>query len=327
MTSEQLPLVYFGKLPSRGDFVRARHHIAETNAIDHWVSQAMAVSGTILSEKTAAAKEMVFLHFSHVDTVSKQVITGLLLPSHDSSGRRYPVIGFSLMHLDKPKIWMNYLPIKSMALWDEIQQALMTAKQATDGAQMIEHLNACMLSIDKNASTQYYDFINTVSLTDLAILMDSDKSKLVEQIIATGLLFLPTYSKGFSGLNKVIHWTLPADKTQAIYMATFWHDLIHGFYQPHQLPLNTYLYRSAERYQLLMSFTKPDGELLSQLADSDTHQDNGEPDDWVTIAKSAWTQSYIDNDIGLSRFNNLLLQDDLALYEVRQLFKTIFLAQ
>ena len=44
MTSESLPLVYFGQLPARGDFVRARSHISETNDIDTWVSQALTAS-------------------------------------------------------------------------------------------------------------------------------------------------------------------------------------------------------------------------------------------------------------------------------------------
>ena len=50
MTPEFLPLVYFGKLPARGDFVRARSHISEINTIDEWVSQALAVSENISSE-------------------------------------------------------------------------------------------------------------------------------------------------------------------------------------------------------------------------------------------------------------------------------------
>lgn len=328
MISECLPLVYFGKLPSRGDFVRARNHLPETNAIDQWVSQAIALSGSILPEPLAndnANKESPFLYFSHVDTVSNQIITGVLLPSQDSSGRhrQYPVIGFGVIHGDNPKNWMKYLPVKSMPLWNDIQQALLVAKQASDSAQMIEQLNACQLTIDNHASTQYYDFINTVSLQQIAVLMDVTKSQLVQQIIATGLLFLPTFSKGFAGLNKIIHWSLPTSKSQAIYLATFWHDLIHGFYQPHQLSLNTYLYQGVERYKLLMSFIKPDGQLLSQLAASEADAVEGYPDDWVAIASSDWTQGYIDNDIGLSR----LSQDDLSLYEVRQLFKRTFLAQ
>uniref|UniRef100_UPI0026222B73 TagF domain-containing protein n=1 Tax=uncultured Psychrobacter sp. TaxID=259303 RepID=UPI0026222B73 len=48
MTSESLPLVYFGKLPARGDFVRARSHISETNDIDTWVSQALTASEYLL---------------------------------------------------------------------------------------------------------------------------------------------------------------------------------------------------------------------------------------------------------------------------------------
>lgn len=326
MIPETLPLIYFGKLPARGDFVRARTHINETNLIDQWVSQALTVSGSILDESAASnlpSQNLHFLNFSHVDTATNQIMTGVLIPSHDSSHRTYPLIGFGVIHLNKPKSWMNYLPIKSQALWDNIYAALNSAKAQTDDIQVTDNLNDCLLIVDKNASTHYYDFINTTTLQDIAVLMEITKQQLVQQIIATGLLFLPTFTKGFNGLNKSICWALSANKTAAIQLATFWHDLISGFYQPHQLYLNTYLYRVSGHYRLLLNFSKPDGHVLSQLSS----RENSYPEDWVIIAHSDWTQSYINEDIGLSRFNKVLLQDNLYLYDTKQLFKQTFLAQ
>lgn len=325
MTPESLPLIYFGKLPARGDFIRARSHVNETNAIDQWVSQALTTES--VCEASTPQKgfltDSLILNFSHIDTAANTIITGVLLPSHDSSDRHYPLIGFSLIHLDKPKSWMNYLPIKSLSLWEHTYKALSTAQSQTNSDQASDVLNNCRLPIDKHASTRYYDFINTTTLQDVSGLMSIDKAQLIQQIIATGLLFLPTFTKGFSGLNKTICWSLTGDQTSAVFMATFWHDLIHSFYQPHELCLNTYLYRSADHYQLLLSFSKPDGHVLSEL----THSEDAYPEDWVAITNSAWTQDYIDEDIGLTRFNKILLQDDLYLYDTRQLFKKIFLAQ
>ncbi len=328
MTAESLPLIYFGKLPARGDFVRARAYMTETNTIDQWVSEALTHSDSLLSEspdevENGNSDTLSFLNFSHVDTASQHIVTGVLLPSHDSSHRNYPLIGFGVLHLDKPKTWMNYLPIKSMTIWNEAYELLNIAKSETDSQLATEALNQSQLSINNNASTYYYDFINTTTLQDMAILMNLSKSKLIQQIIATGLLFLPTFTKGFGSLNKAIYWTLTSDRTNAIHMATFWHDLISGFYQPHQLYLNTYLYRIANCYHLLLSFTPPNGQLLNQLSPYRDHY----PDDWVVIAESEWTQSYIAEDIGLSRFHKILSQDDLYLYDTRQLFKKIFLAQ
>nr|WP_317200887.1 type VI secretion system-associated protein TagF [uncultured Psychrobacter sp.] len=326
MTPDSLPLVYFGKLPARGDFIRARVHISETTLIDQWVSEALTRSKSILNESiddNSSLNAAQFLNFSHVDTAANQIMTGVLIPSHDSSHRQYPLIGFGLMHVDKPKLWMNYLPIKSLKIWDDTHAALSAAKSQADSTQATDDLNHCSLTIDKNASTHYYDFINKTTLQDIAASMAIDKLQLVQQIIATGLLFLPTYSKGFNSLNKTICWCLPADKAGAIFMATFWHDLISGFYQPHQLYLNTYLYRDTDHHCLLMNFSKPDSRVLSQL----TSTTDERPDDWVVIAQSEWTQGYIDDDIGLTRFNKILMQDDLYLYDTRQLFKQIFLAQ
>jgi hypothetical protein len=72
-----------------------------------------------------------------------------------------------------------------------------------------------------------------------------------------------------------------------------------------------------------MSFTKPDGRILKQISESEKTY----PEGWVVIAHSDWTQGYIDEDIGLTRFNKVLLQDNLYLYDTRQLFKKTFLAQ
>lgn len=330
MIPEYLPLVYFGKLPARGDFVRARAHISETNAIDEWVSQALAISEKIFSENSIdkangndISNQVSCLNFSHVDTNSNEILTGVLIPSHDSSHRNYPLIGFGVLYSDKPKNWMNYLPVKSSALWHDTYEILSMAKSKTDSDDLMDYLNHSQLTIDSSASTYYYDFINTTTLHDIALLMNVDKSQLIQQIIATGLLFLPTFTKGFHGLNKVICWSLTSDQASAIYMATFWHDLIHGFYQPHQLYLNTYLYRVATGYRLLLSFSKPDGRILEQISENAAQY----PEDWVVIADSDWTQGYIDEDIGLTRFNKILLQDNLYLYDTRQLFKKTFLAQ
>ena len=326
MTPELLPLVYFGKLPARGDFVRARAHISETNAIDEWVSKALVSSETLFSDRLVdrtTTNKTAFLNFSHVDTRTNEIITGVLIPSHDSSDRNYPLIGFGVLHIDKPKSWMNYLPIKSASIWNETYEIISIAKSKTDSTDLMEYLGHSQLTIDNNASTHYYDFINTTTLHDIAILMNIDKSQLIQQIIATGLLFLPTFTKGFHGLNKAICWSLTSDRAASIHMATFWHDLISGFYQPHQLYLNTYLYRASNCYRLLLSFTKPDGHILSQISESE----DSYPEGWVVIADSDWTQGYIEEDIGLTRFNKVLLQDSLYLYDTRQLFKKTFLAQ
>ncbi|MGP5662269.1 type VI secretion system-associated protein TagF [Psychrobacter celer] len=316
MIPDTLPLVYFGKLPCRGDFVRSRSHMSDINVIDQWVSQA-------LSESADEMDTSLVLHFSHVDTAENKIMTGVLISSYDSSNRQYPFIGFGLMHLNKPKTWMQYLPIKSAGMWHDIHQTLDQARSKVDNTQITETLNQSFVSIDHNASTHYYDFINSTTLQEGAMMIDIDKASLIEQIIATGLLFLPTFTKGFHSLNKAIYWSLPDNKTQAIYFASFWHDLIHGFYAPHQLYFNSYFYWRDGHYHLLMSFSKPAATTLMQILTSTSTKHES----WVNIADSSWTQQFIDDDIGLSRFHNILLQDDAYLYDVRQLFKTIFLAK
>lgn len=316
MTPDTTPLIYFGKIPSRGDFIRARSHAQEIDSIDHWISEALAHSERLFYQTPC-------IYFSHVNTAEQSSITGTVIPSHDSTDRSYPLIGFALEYTDKPKSWLNYLPVKSSSLWDTTYEAVCAAKQQQSDTEANNLLNNCSLSIDRNASTYYYDFINKMTLDDFSRFIEQSKTQLIEKIIATGLLFLPTYTKGFHGLNKALCWTLARDKQTSIMLATFWHDLIHGFYQPHEMTLNTYLYQIKDQYHMTLSFGAPSGRLLAQLALDG--QKSG--DDWVFIDDSEWTQSYIEDDIGLTRLQKLLSQDHLYLYDVRQLFKQIFLAQ
>lgn len=315
ISDSTLPLSYFGKLPARGDFVRARHHVADIETIDRWVSDAIRLSNTLTETLNT-------LSFSHVNTSAQQVITGSMIASHDSSGRKYPLIGFCVLYLEKPKQWMNYLPSKSVPIWCDIDGAL-TQVVNTPNAQATDLLSQHTVLVHNSGSPQYYDFINSTTLYDIAAYKNCDKQDIAQQIIATGLLFLPTYTKGFHGLNKTLCWTLGHDKDKAIGLATFWHDLIHGFYQPHELHLNTYFYKRNNTYQLFIGFGEPDSQVLAQITDTDTtfHED------WVVMDDSQWTQDYINEDIGLTRFSQMLLREDSFLYDVRQLFKTVFLAQ
>jgi len=322
MMPASLPLVYFGKLPSRGDFVRSKSHLNETKAIDDWVSQAVANASGWLEDRYWLHDSPV-ISFSHINTATKRIITGVLIPSHDSSQRHYPLIGFGICYLDKPKTWMNYLPIKSLAPWDSAYQVLTIARDQTDNVVAIKALSECDMPIDSHASTHYYDFINTTTLERIAQLLSQSKAQLIQQIIAMGLLFLPTLSKGFNGFNKTLYWSLTADKSSAIQLATFWHDLLHGFYRSHELCFNTYLFSGGERYRMVLSFSEPNGQLLSQLPTLD----NALPDGWISMDDSDWTEGYIADDIGLSRFQKLLQSEQLNLYDARQLFKQIFLAQ
>lgn len=316
MNSEISPLIYFGKLPSRGDFVRARYNALEIDAIDDWISGALE-----RSEKASPALPLIF--FSHVNTLDKEVITGVILPSNDNNDRIYPIIGMQMQYIEKIKNWTKYLPVKSFSLWQTIETALSQAKEATTDYDAIERLNNTRLTIDDNAVTYYYDFINSITLNDIATKMVVNKVQLIEQIIATGLLFLPTLSKGFIGLNKTLCWSLGTNKNMAINMATFWHDLIHGFYTPHEIKINTYFYQSSENYLLTLSFNDPQTDVLAQLS----YGTNNTLDSWVIMDNSNWTQNYVKEDIGLSRFYELLSQDQLYLYDIRQLFKQVFLAQ
>jgi type VI secretion system ImpM family protein len=87
---------FFGKLPSHGDFVQRKVSPALVEFWDNWLVQGIASSQEILGEGWQDAYYTSPLwHFTlSSGIVGNSLITGLMMPSVDTSGRAYPFTVF-----------------------------------------------------------------------------------------------------------------------------------------------------------------------------------------------------------------------------------------
>jgi hypothetical protein len=81
---------------------------------------------------------------------------------------------------------------------NETYEVLSVAKSKTDSLEVMAGLVDSLLPSIKTPVPTITILSIPATLHDIAILMNISKSQLIQQIIATGLLFLPTYSKALA---------------------------------------------------------------------------------------------------------------------------------
>ena len=99
-----MPATCFGKIPSRGDFVRGTGQHQLITLLDRWVSGAMETLSEDPRWKIAydSANAVDFLFAGASSRIS---VVGHLRPSKDSSGRRFPLITAAMVERDDSLIF------------------------------------------------------------------------------------------------------------------------------------------------------------------------------------------------------------------------------
>jgi type VI secretion system ImpM family protein len=86
----------FGKLPALGDFVRTPSPSDEMIAFEAWLTRAMETAearpGTAFKDGFASAAPHAFLWSGAIDKKVRGLLAGVVAPSHDAVGRRFPIV-------------------------------------------------------------------------------------------------------------------------------------------------------------------------------------------------------------------------------------------
>ena len=102
---------FFGKIPARGDFVRAGLPRSFTDPWDAWLQQVIAGSREVLGPRWRPAwMEAPVWHFSlPAGQCGRDPVLGLWMPSVDAAGRHFPL---TLAHVGalpaRPEVWLEW---------------------------------------------------------------------------------------------------------------------------------------------------------------------------------------------------------------------------
>lgn len=121
----------FGKIPALGDFVRTPSPSDEMLAFEAWLTRAIeageARAGSSFRDAFAVAPPYAFLWSGAIDKKQRGVLAGVILPSHDAVGRRFPLVVCAPLPASALAAQPHVAPL---VLHDFFHQAVVTAERA-----------------------------------------------------------------------------------------------------------------------------------------------------------------------------------------------------
>jgi type VI secretion system protein ImpM len=324
-TSIQSPteLLYFGKGPSRGDFVRSSQHTALITSLDKWQSQAM--DRLSLDPRWKLVYDAApALQFAILGTDSPVGLAGHWMASQDASGRRFPFITAGAFDLAEPREFARLGPVALGRLWARLEQVARVAHAAVE----LEHAQASLnASLDievspASAQAAFQDFLDTHTVASLEQMLAAAGTRMSvrQATLALGMLLQPAMAQGAAKLGKVLCLPLVADAAIRGPVASWWLSLIVGFFQRHAVELGVFITAVQGRPMLLLGFQGASAATLQTVIDPALLQEQG-----VSLVDSEWVEDEVAADYGLRKLSNYLMDPSLSLAQALDTYQEVFL--
>lgn len=316
-------LLYFGKVPSRGDFVRSAAHGTLIESVDRWQSQTM--------ERLAIDPRWKLIYdaappvqFAILGTASQVGLTGHWLASQDSAGRRFPFIVACAFDLDQAREFADVAPLALSRLWARLGQVARVTHAATDLAHAQASLQAPLAAeLDVPAAgAALHDFMATHTVASLEQMLAASgvRMSVRQAILALGLLLQPVMSQGAGRLNKALRLPLVGDAALRGLVASFWLSLVWGFFSRQEVELALHVVSHDGVSQLVLGFQGASAATLSTVIDPHALDQQA-----VSVTDAAWVEPEIQADYGLRKLSHYLRDPGLSLAQALRTYREVFL--
>lgn len=310
---------YFGKLPARGDFIKATNNLALANLLDGWLAEVMNLLSADPRWKINY-DAMRPLQFAFVGTRSRRAIVGHLAASSDASQRRYPFLSMTAIEIDAPRAFLALSPVVLAPLWSELESLAADVLAAADPDPALQALAATTFDIDPGDAAHalaYVDFLDHHTIASLEAMLGRDSARRI--ILAVGLLLRPVRRSGVTRLDKSLVLPLPQSARQRYLVAAFWLDLIAPFLHQADFELCVFLADIREQPSLVVGFGGAAPEALRAIIDPGCaieHQ--------IGFDHAGWVEELITGDAGIQKLSAHLEQGRLSLRSAQALFHETF---
>ena len=315
---------YFGKVPSRGDFVRASDNHQLLGWLDRWAGQGVELLSQSPDWKRVydAAPGV---HYAFLGSRSRTVLAGHLHPSHDSSQRRFPLLSAVRVEAVDPLAFIGRAPLAMNKVWAGLSRLATQASTDEDASAALAEMAEARFVLNPDAqayNATFKDFLDMQTLVSLEGLLQAAGHadvRLRQTLPALGLLLQPVLAGGNVNVDKALAFPLPADALYRPLVAAFWLDIVACFVGRSDLELAV-LIRDEAAPQLLVGFNGADPQILRAALDP-----RAAGDFLIHVQAADWVDDYLHADYHLNRFASYLERDKLALGTARKLFGETFL--
>jgi type VI secretion system protein ImpM len=318
---------WFGKLRSRGDFVRSTQHGALTQLLDQWLSRALVELAQDPRWKQLYDGAMC-AHFAVLGVRRRVALAGHLRPSADASGRRFPFVATASFETCAPLAFMAQAPLLLGTAWAQLEDIATRACTADDAAPVLASARQVRMDIDAGADARARDshVQSAQTLGSLQALLERTHAgvELRRVLLALGLLLQPVPDSGLSRLDTGLRLPLPAQPWQAAAVAAWWMRLIAPFLARGDVELMLLLPCAGERAEptLVVGFAGASSAVLHALFTPNTASDA-----FITLRTPHWVDDQVAQDLALRRLDAYLRQPSLPLCQAADLFHAAFLGE
>ncbi|WP_206951251.1 type VI secretion system-associated protein TagF [Trinickia acidisoli] len=322
--SVQAQLAYFGKIPSRGDFVKSTHNPQLLQTLDRWVAQATELLAEDPRWKIVYdnAKPM---HFAFLGSQSRLAIAGHLMSSHDVSSRRFPLLAATALEVERPLAFLARSPLAFARLWSRAATQMRTLYDCEEPGAALQALGDTQVPIDVGVANShegtFSDFVEHQTLAGLEqmLLASGHPVRLRGAMLALGSLLKPVMLSHAPNLERGLTLPLPNDTFYRSLVATFWLELIAPFLAQADFEIAIFIGNIAERERLVIGFNGASAKTLHSVVDPQAYATHN-----IDIDDPEWIDDHAQNEHGISKLVSYLDQPQLSLRIALDTFREAF---
>lgn len=323
-TTTQTRVSYFGKIPSRGDFIKAADNLPLIEILDQWLAQTMA----LLSEDPRwkiAYDNAKPLDFAFVGPRKKRAIAGHIIASADMAQRRFPFLTMSEMEIEDTEEFVCASPIILSRLWNRLATHGVNILSSSDAAMPLQSLSSTRIDLElRNHGYQaaFADFLEMQTIGSLNSMLSQAgfKGNACQLILALGLLLQPVMMSNNSRLEKSIVLPLPLDPMYRYLVGGLWMHLITPFVSRADFELALFITKLDQYPALILGFNGASPETLQAILDSHFGESLH-----ISFDDAHWVDAQVNSDYGLKKLSSYLVQPDLSLKSALDSFGTTFI--
>lgn len=321
-------LTYFGKIASRGDFVRSTQQGALNQMLDQWLSQGLELLSVDPRWKQRY-DQLGSCRFAFLGARSKVALAGHLIPSVDAAGRRFPFVTAGSFEVQAPLPFMALAPLALSRIWARLETLGRGVCVADDATPSLARLMQTKVEIDTRPdsyATGFADFLDMQTVGSLEELLRASHPRLElrRTLLALGLLLQPVPASGVSRIDKGLALPLPEDPLYAPFVAAFWMSLVTPFLARGDFELALFVVRRQPDAgsELCIGFAGGAPATLQAIFDVDKRDEA-----FVEVAQADWVDEHVGEDYAIKKLSSYLMQPQLSTSQAMQTFKECFLGE
>jgi type VI secretion system protein ImpM len=312
LASTHVSVGYFGKIPSRGDFVKGSDNPALVKLLDDWLARAMDLMMADSQWKTSY-DAVAPLHFVIAGPRRRHAIAGHIVASSDASGRRFPFLMVGMLDVAEPGAFVPSAPLLLGRLWSRLDSLSHEMMTAADGDAPLRAAAGQVVELDLRPDAHaaaFADFVELQSLDTLqALLAQAGYAGSVRRVLlALGMLLQPVLASSTSRLEKSLVLPLPADPLYRGLVGAYWMHAIAPFLARADFELALFVARIGDRPRLVLGFGGASAHTLQAIMDP---QAGGERH--IAFDDLEWVEDQVDTDYAVGKVSRHLQRSDVSL--------------